>query len=93
MSAAKSLNRLRYRHDPQPLDRLDSLGRRDDVHRVISVTVDTEVDETRRLPADCRIHPVPVLDGAALAGIVSRSDVVAMPVTLTRSVERRRRCA
>lgn len=48
---------------------------------VISVTEDTDVDEVRHLLVDRRIHRVPVLAGARLMGIVSRSDVVALLVT------------
>ncbi|TVT24882.1 CBS domain-containing protein [Amycolatopsis rhizosphaerae] len=48
---------------------------------VISVTEDTDVDEVRHLLVERRIHRVPVLAGARLAGIVSRSDVVALLAT------------
>ncbi|PKV99883.1 CBS domain protein [Amycolatopsis echigonensis] len=48
---------------------------------VISVTEDTDVDEVRHLLVERRIHRVPVLAGARLVGIVSRSDVVALLAT------------
>ncbi|WAL67862.1 BTAD domain-containing putative transcriptional regulator [Amycolatopsis cynarae] len=48
---------------------------------VISVTEDTDVDEVRHLLVERRIHRVPVLAGARLTGIVSRSDVVALLAT------------
>jgi CBS domain-containing protein len=48
---------------------------------VISVTEDTEVDQVRHLLVERRIHRVPVLAGARLVGIVSRSDVVALLAT------------
>lgn len=48
---------------------------------VISVTEDTDVDEVRHLLVERRIHRVPVLAGARLVGVVSRSDVVALLAT------------
>jgi CBS-domain-containing membrane protein len=48
---------------------------------VISVSAETGVDEVRDLLVQRRIQRVPVLAGAALIGIVSRSDVIALLVT------------
>jgi CBS domain-containing protein len=48
---------------------------------VISITEDTDSDEVRHLLVERRIHRVPVLAGPRLAGIVSRSDVVALLAT------------
>ena len=48
---------------------------------VISVGEDTDVDEVRHLLVERRIRRVPVLSGDRLAGIVSRSDVVALLTT------------
>src|SRR5215472_46577 len=48
---------------------------------VISVTEDTDVDDVRHLLVERRIRRVPVLSGSRLAGIVSRSDVIALLTT------------
>jgi len=48
---------------------------------VISVTEDTDVDDVRHLLVDRRIRRVPVLSGAGLTGIVSRSDVLVLLTT------------
>ena len=48
---------------------------------VITVTEDTDVDDVRHLLVERRIRRVPVVSGQRLAGIVSRSDVVALLTT------------
>jgi CBS domain-containing protein len=48
---------------------------------VISVTVDTDVDDVRHLLVERRIRRVPVTSGSRLAGIVSRGDVIALLTT------------
>lgn len=48
---------------------------------VITVTEDTDVEDVRHLLVERRIRRVPVLRGQALAGIVSRGDVVALLTT------------
>lgn len=48
---------------------------------VIAVTEDTDVEHVRHLLVERRIRRVPVLAGTRLAGIVSRSDVVALLTT------------
>jgi CBS domain-containing protein len=48
---------------------------------VISVSEDTEVEDVRHLLIERRIRRVPVTSGPRLAGIVSRSDVVALLTT------------
>lgn len=48
---------------------------------VISVTEDTDVEDVRHLLLERRIRRVPVMSGKRLAGIVSRSDVVALLTT------------
>ncbi|MFC5855063.1 CBS domain-containing protein [Streptomyces chlorus] len=48
---------------------------------VISVTEDTDVDDVRHLLVERRIRRVPVLAAGRLAGIISRSDVVALLTT------------
>jgi CBS domain-containing protein len=47
---------------------------------VVTVTEDADVDDVRDLLVDRRIRRVPVLAGQRLAGIVSRSDIVALLV-------------
>lgn len=48
---------------------------------VIAVSPDTEVEDVRHLLVERRIRRVPVLAGRDLAGIVSRSDVIAVMAT------------
>ena len=48
---------------------------------VVSVTEDTGVDGVRHLLVDRRIRRVPVLAGARLVGIISRSDLVSLMAT------------
>ncbi|MCX5063909.1 CBS domain-containing protein [Streptomyces sp. NBC_00201] len=48
---------------------------------VITATEDTDVEQVRHLLVERRIRRVPVLAGLRLAGIVSRSDVIALLTT------------
>ncbi|WP_329446303.1 CBS domain-containing protein [Streptomyces canus] len=48
---------------------------------VITATEDTDVEQVRHLLVERRIRRVPVLAGQRLAGIVSRSDVIALLTT------------
>ncbi len=48
---------------------------------VITVTEDTDVDDVRHLLVERQIRRVPVTRGQRLAGVVSRSDVVALLTT------------
>ncbi len=48
---------------------------------VITVSVDTAVDDVRHLLVDRRLRHLPVLAGGRLAGIVSRGDIVALMAT------------
>lgn len=48
---------------------------------VITATEDTDIEQVRHLLVERRIRRLPVLAGQRLAGIVSRSDVIALLTT------------
>lgn len=48
---------------------------------VISVSVDSPIDDVAHLLVDRRVHRLPVLSAGRLAGVVSRHDLVAAMVT------------